>query len=259
MHRVRNFTAAGLLALGGALLSGGCVDNDSSLYIAGVFDLSSSRCIAEPDSDSVMLANGIIDVEFARGYRAALLVGSQLTERGSREKLRTETSRLSVEGAHVTLYGTTGSQTSYDTTASGIVQPASGTDPGLASIFVQLIRPDDIGDPASGDFGTLGPPGQAIVRMRVFGTTLGGQEIESGDYDFTIYVCRGCLISYPPEAADPSAPMGTYLCSLAADVTSPTDDICFLGQDQQIPCTQCAAFSDACKNPADNPAYTPQP
>jgi hypothetical protein len=256
MHRVRNITAAGFLALGGALLSGGCVDNESSLYIAGVFDLTSTRCIAEPDSDAVLRAGGYIDLAFASGYRAALLVGSQLTERGSREKLRTETSRLRVEGARVTLYGTDGGESTYDTTASGIAQPASGTDPGLAAVFVQLVRPDDLGDPnVEDDYGALGPPGTAIARVRVFGRTLGGQEIESGDFDYQIQVCEGCLITYPPEAADPD--VDGYLCSYAADTATGTDDICFLGQDQAIPCTQCVAFSTICRDPLQNPAYSP--
>ncbi|HEY3497027.1 MAG TPA: hypothetical protein VGK73_20150 [Polyangiaceae bacterium] len=256
MHRVRNITAAGLMALGGAVLAGGCVDNRSSLYIEGVFELTTTRCIAEPDSDAVMRASGVIDLAFANGYRAALLVGSQLFERGSREKLRTETSRLAIEGARITLYGTDGGETTYETTASGMVQPASGTDPGLAAVFAQLIRPDDLGNPlVEGDYGNLGPPGQAIVRMRVFGTTLGGQKIESGDFDYTVYVCEGCLITYPPEAADPDS--DGYLCSFAADTATDDTDYCFLGQDQAIPCTRCVAFSDICRDPSQNPSYTP--
>jgi hypothetical protein len=256
MHRVRKFTAAGLVALGGALSSAGCVDNDSSLYIEGVFDLSSSRCIADPGSESAMLAQGTIDLAFARGYTAALLVGSQLTERGSREKLRTETSRLRIEGARITLYGTTGAETTFETTSNGIVQPASGTDPGLAAVFAQLVRSEDMGNPMNpDDYGVLGPPGQAIARVRVFGTTLGGQQVESGDFDFTIYVCEGCLITYPPEAREPGS--DPYECTTASDAQPLETDYCFLGQDQAIPCTQCV-FADICRYPAQNPTYNPQ-
>jgi hypothetical protein len=258
MFRLRNYTAAGLIASSAALLSAGCVDNESSLYIAGVFDLSQSNCIAEPDGDSVVLANGVIDLAFARGYTAALLVGSQLTPRGNRENLRTETSRLAVEGVHITLYGTDGGESSFETATNGIIEPASGTDPGLASVFAQLIRPDDLGDPANpDDYGALGPPGQAIVRVRVFGTTLGGQEVESGDFDFTIHVCEGCLVTYPPNAADPTAMGGDYLCSYDSDAATETQSICFLGQDYPVPCTQCVAFSDICRNPDLNPSYNP--
>jgi hypothetical protein len=260
MFRLRNYTAAGLVALGAALLSAGCVDNESSLYIAGVFDLSQSNCIAEPNGDSVLLANGIIDRLFAQGYTAALLVGSQLTTRGSRENLRTETSRLAVEGVHVTLYGTDGGETSFDTATNGIVEPATGTDPGVASVFAQLVRPADLGDPRyPGDYGALGPPGQAIARVRVFGTTLGGQEVESGDFDFTIHVCEGCLVTYPPNARDPLSMGDDYLCSADSDAATESENICFLGQDHPVPCTQCVAFSSICRDPDLNPAYNPQP
>jgi hypothetical protein len=257
MFRLRNFTAAGLLALGGAIATAGCVDNDSSMYVAGVFDISTTRCIAEPDSDAVLLSHGIIDVAFARGYTAALLVGSQLTERGSRENLRTETSRLAIEGIRVTLYGTSGGEVSFETSANGIVDPASGTDPGFAAVFAQLVRSQDLGDPTvPDDYGALGPPGEAVVRVRVFGTTLGGQEVESGDFDFSILVCEGCLITYPPEAADESV-TDRYLCSRAGDVAETDTAFCFIGQDQPIPCTQCVAFSDVCRDPMENPAYNP--
>jgi hypothetical protein len=136
-----------------------------------------------------------------------------------------------------------------DVAATGLVNPAAGTTPGLATVFAQLIRPADLG--------ALGPAGQAIVRIRIFGTTLGGQEIESGDYDFPIQVCDGCLISYPSEAADPTAPGNTYLCSYAADTESTTDQICSLGQDDVVPCTECAAFNGVCRDPALNQSVVP--
>jgi len=255
MHTLRNTTAAGLFALGASLVSSACVDNESSLFVLGIFKLSSTQCLAEPDSNAVMLAQGVLDRQFARGYRAALLVGSHLTERGSREKLRTETSRLQIEGAHIEIFGTTGGSTSFDSPATGLANPSSGTDPGLAAVFSQFIRPEDMGDPNTpDDYGVLGPPGQIIVRVKVFGTTLGGQEIESGAYDFPILVCDGCLLTYPPDASDPDAPQAEgYRCSADAD-TAQEATICSLGQDDAIPCTYCASYSDICRNPNLNPS-----
>ena len=40
-------------------------------------------------------------------------------------------SRISITGAHMTLYGTNGSVIEFDTPATGLVNPASGTDPGV--------------------------------------------------------------------------------------------------------------------------------
>jgi len=250
MSRFSKTISTGALLLGPALSVQGCVDNESSLFVIGVFAIGETQCIAEPDSTAVLLPSGTLDRSLANGYQAALLVGSHLTEQGSREKLRTETSRLQVEGAHVTLYNTAGQAfTLPDTAATGLIDPASGTDPGLAAVYAQLIRP--------ADFANLGDPGQAIVRVRVFGTTLGGQEIESGDFDFPIQVCDGCLISYPPEAADPTAPPGVYLCSPAVDVEDDTATVCYPGQDAYVPCTLCAATNQACRDPLNNPSFAP--
>lgn len=254
MHTLRNTAAAGLFALGAALSSSACVDNDSSLFVMGVFNLSSTQCLADPSDNAVLLPQGVLDRAFARSYRAALLVGSHLTERGSREKLRTETSRLQIEGAHVQVFGTTGGSVSFDTPATGLANPASGTDPGVSVVFAQFIRPEDMGDPDNpDDYGVLGPPGQIIVRVRIFGTTLGGQEIESGAYDFPILVCRGCLVTYPPDAAVPNTtPNSPYLCSADVD-TAQESTICYLGQDDAIPCTYCASYDDICRDPNQNP------
>jgi hypothetical protein len=256
MNTLRNTTAAGLLALGAALSSSACVDNDSSLFVVGVFNLSSTQCLAEPDSNAVLMPQGVLDRAFTRSYRAALLVGSHLTERGSREKLRTETSRLQIEGAHIEIFGTTGGKSSFDSPATGLTHPASGTDPSLAAVFAQFIRPEDMGNPNNpDDYGVLGPPGQIIVRVSVFGTTLGGQEIESGEYDFPILVCDGCLVTYPADAAvpnlDPSMPR-EYECSIDVD-TAQESTICSLGQDDMIPCTLCASYNDVCRFPSQNP------
>jgi hypothetical protein len=199
-----------------------------------------------------LLPAGVLDRTLANGYQAALLVGSHLTEQGSREKIRTETSRLQIQGAHVTIYSTEGTAIPVpDAAATGLVHPASGTDPGLAAVFAQLIRPSD--------FGALGPAGQAIVRIRVFGTTLGGQEVESGDYDFPIQVCDGCLISYPTESADPASPPGAYLCDPAPDAQEEAEVVCNPGQDEPISCSLCAAFNDACRDPLLNPSNNPAP
>ncbi len=247
----KTMTMVALLASAG-LSTAGCADNESSLFVIGVYALGRTQCVAEPTSSAVLLPSGTLDRTLANGYNAALLVGSHLTQRGSRENLRTETSRLAIEGAHITLYATTGAEVVRpDAAATGLVNPATGTDPGLATVFAQLIRPADLA--------ALGPPGQAIARIRIFGTTLGGQEIESGDYDFPIQVCDGCLISYPAEAADPTAGGDVYLCSFDVDTETQTTEICYPGQDDLIPCTACAAFNTACRDPLLNQSLFPPP
>jgi hypothetical protein len=230
----------GLLLGGAGLLGSSCAENDSSLFIYGVMDITRSQCVASADSAAVLLASGTMDRLFENGYQAAILVGSHLTERGSREKLRTETSRLSITGARITLFGTNGAVIAVDSAATGLVNPANGTDPGLAAVFARIIRPED------GD--SLGPDGQIIARIQVLGTTLGGQEIESAEFDYPITVCDGCLISYPAES------LTEGICTGGA-TESETQTVCFLGQDSPVDCSYCAAYNQACLDYRDNPFY----
>jgi hypothetical protein len=70
------------------------IDNASMLFIKGVLAIEATNCAAKPEAAATLRAGGRLDVSLANGYVAALLVGSQLTQRGSREQLRTETARL---------------------------------------------------------------------------------------------------------------------------------------------------------------------
>ena len=235
----------GLLMAGAGLTASSCVDNDSSFFIYGVMDINRAQCIAHPDAAAVLLASGVLDRYFANGYEAALLVGSHLTERGSREKLRTETSRLSITGAHITLYGTNGAAIEIDSAATGLVNPASGTDPGIAAVFARLVRPEDMDN--------LGEDGQIIARIKILGTTLGGQDIESAEFDYPISLCTGCLVSYPASSIDPSDP---YLCTGGDMETSTESNICFIGQDYPFDCGYCASYNVACRDWRQNPYYS---
>ncbi|HTQ02923.1 MAG TPA: hypothetical protein VMI54_03660 [Polyangiaceae bacterium] len=240
MHSFPKTMAAGLLLLGAGLLGSSCVDNQSSVFIYGVMDIDSTQCLAQPDSTAVLLPAGTLDREFADGYQAALLVGSHLTQRGSRQQLRTETSRLEITRADMTLYGTNGQQVSFQSPATGLINPSDGTDPGLAAVFVRMVRAEDMAN--------LGPDGQIIARVKIHGTTLGGQDIDSGDFDYPITLCTGCLVTYPSSALDPT----TFTCDAASETMS-TSTICFLGQDSTFPCTYCAAYDVVCSDPKQNP------
>jgi hypothetical protein len=241
MSLARKMTV-GLLLGSAGLFGSSCADNDSSLFIYGVMDITRSQCIANADSAAVLLASGAVDRLFAKGYEAAILVGSHLTERGSREKLRTETSRLSITGARITLFGTDGGSIALDSAATGLVNPANGTDPGLASVFARIIRPEDMN--------ALGPDGQIIARIQVLGTTLGGQEIESAEFDYPITVCTGCLVNYPADSLD----QVSGLCT-GGGTESMTQTVCFLGQDSAVDCSYCAAYNVACEDYTQNPFY----
>jgi hypothetical protein len=250
MTWLRNsLSVLGIAALCG-LVTPGCEDNASMLFIKGVLAIETTNCVAKPESAGTLRAFGSLDTSLANGYVAALLVGSQLTQRGSREQLRTETARLSLEGAEVTLNDASGNpldigtNNPFTTLGTGFVDPASGTSPGFGAIFVDVIPAGVMGGVST----ALGGRGVVQAKIRVFGTTLGGQDIESGDYTFSIEVCNGCLIEY--ANVDDTSGAGDFTCTGPAQ--SSTKVVCSLGQDQVTPCSLCAGAYDVCLNPCSN-------
>lgn len=244
--------ALGLLTLG-ALCVPGCADNDSMLFIHGVLSIERTDCVAKPDSSAILREGGTLDLALAGGYRAALLVGSQLTQRGSRERLRTETARLVIRGADITLedayerpLALEGNPNPFSTVASGIINPAAGTEPGLGVTFLDII-PSVL---SSAIESALGGSGLVLAKIKVYGETFGNQKVESGDFLFPIQVCRGCLISYPATSMTASG----LACDSTAEQGSTTDTVCFVGQDKAVPCTSCAGVP-ACDSPCNNCIY----
>jgi hypothetical protein len=248
-------TAASLM-LGAGLLTPSCADNNSSLFIVGVLDISQSSCIAKPDNTGPFQSNGVLDLAFASGYTAFVLVGNQLTEQGSREQLRTETSRVTLRGAEVqltTLDGKAlpiaGAENTFSTVGTGFVDPAAGDAPSYAAMAVNLIPP-----------GLKGLPAQVLAKIRVFGDTLGGTSITSSELDFPITVCNGCLINYdtPDTTLAANSP---FMCATTTASTTQTTVArpCVFGQDQSFSCTLCSATPGICRDPCANPTYSSDP
>ena len=242
----------GLFCFGSLALAPGCDENNSSLFIVGVIDLSASSCLAKPDTTVVTLAGGTLDVAFSSSYSVFLLVGNQLTQRGSREQLRTETSRIALRGAEVTLTTLDGKTTlgTYSTAGTGFVNQAAGDVPSYAAMAVNLIPP------ALGVSETVQAARVVLAKIRVFGDTLGNASITSNELDFPINICRGCLVRY--DSRDPTQP--TYKCTTGATAMQTTAaPPCILGQDQPFSCTVCSATYPVCLDPSLNPAFAPAP
>lgn len=246
-----------LLTLGSLPLIPSCADNNSSMFVVGVMALDKTTCIAKADATAVILAGGIMDVEFVSSYRGFLLVGNQLTARGSREQIRTETSRVALRGAEVTLTTLDGKLLgNYSTVGTGFVDASAGDVAAYAAMSVDIIPS------ALGGSQALLDAGAVVAKIRVFGDTLGNIAVTSSELDFPIQICRGCLVTYPTSAADPSVPVGSpYLCTRAASTADTSNDAapCRPGQDDAFPCTACSAAIDLCRDPAQNPSYSTTP
>lgn len=256
-----------LLSLGTLALIPSCADNNSSLFVVGVIGIDSSTCIAKPDSSAVLLSEGTLDFAFTNSYTAFILVGNQLTQRGSREQLRTETSRVSLRGAEVTLTKLDGTQlASYSTVGTGFVNSAAGDAPSYSAMAVNVIPPVLLSKDApacpqtAGQICSIRGAGSVLAKIRVFGDTLGGTAVTSSELDFPITVCEGCLVRYPADAAaKPLSATDTYKCSTAATTATANTTVppCVLGQDLPFTCTLCSSTVPLCHDPALNMSLLP--
>jgi hypothetical protein len=175
-------------------------------------------------------------------------------ERGSRERVRAETSQVSIKGAEVKIETPQGAEVvpAFSSISTGFIDASDGTDAAVATIAATLI-------PAS--VAPALPRGTVVVKVRVFGTTLGGEEVESSELSFPIEICDGCLVRFEAQDRDLAASSTEFECKLATDEADSTgtsaDTACNPGIDFPVSCTTCSGLYAACQNPNNNCAYNP--
>jgi hypothetical protein len=230
------FGVAALAAAPFAL--GGCEDNESALFVRSVVKLEAGDCLARAQPDATMLPFGTLDTSFEGNYVASLLVGNQLARQGDRDKVRTETARVALRGAVVSVRDPLGSELqAFTSDGAGFVDPGNGNEPGYGIMFAELLPRNLV----------TAPPGGATsvnVSVRVFGETLGGRDIESSELIFPITVCDGCLVSFPTDA---------ILNGECAKGTPPEDLPCNFGQDTPVDCRLCSDNDKCDPTPGSDP------
>lgn len=221
-----------------------CAENDSSLFVEGVLAPSPPNCEASPDPGATRLYRGVLDVAFRTKYEGVVLVGNQLTPRGNKDELRTETASFRIRGAEVELSSSQGAVLEQFSVRSGSYIPTNSSDaPGYGLAEVTMIPPtrgQAFEDELSGNRGARRT---VVASVRVFGETLGGVEITSGDFTFPIDVCWGCLVDYPLDAVEDSGD-GSMVCAAGGD--SVGFEQCVIGQDDRIDCRACASTLPVC-------------
>ncbi|MBI4706133.1 MAG: hypothetical protein HY744_33985 [Deltaproteobacteria bacterium] len=196
-------------AVGGfALLTPACADNNQTIFIRQVQAMTTSdKCIVQPDTGVLFRSHGFLDVAMRGSYDAWLLVGNQLVRRGLEDRLRTETNRVQLYEAEVTVYDFAGNpvtccvgdsctEGSYTEPISGFVDPAISSNAGWGLAGVTLIDPMIAGC-------LYGLDAQTVVsRVKIYGVTLGELEVETDYWDFPITVCTDCLGCVPYQSED---------------------------------------------------------
>ncbi|HEX4334942.1 MAG TPA: hypothetical protein VH062_03450 [Polyangiaceae bacterium] len=249
---LRSFVVGAIAATGAVVLTPACADNNSSLFITAVLYRKAPTCTIIADPTSETLGGGILDFAFTKSYDAALLVGNQLTSRGSKETLRTETSRVTLRGAEIkvtTADGTT--LNDFSVNGTGFVDVSRGEDSGFGIFDTELI-PSSVGTQLLKRLNdlkirtkstSLQTSDQVVAHVKVFGNTLGGQDITSSELSFPITYCEGCLIDFPLSAIDV---LGNGNATCTKDTTDIPIPGCRVGQDDLIDCRACASTNPLC-------------
>ncbi|MEI7893239.1 MAG: hypothetical protein WCI05_09110 [Myxococcales bacterium] len=239
--------------LGAAGLFSACVSDDSSIFLRGVMAppttaTAGTTCLYVGDATQPMIYQGTLDTALLLTYTPTLLIGSQLLPRGNEGQVRVETSRVAIQGAIVRINDSEGRELrSFTRLGSAFIDPASGTTPSYTPFATTLV------DSATGlslrqalfpGGVTSGQVKRLVVNVKVFGTTLGGQKLESNELQFPVNVCYGCLISYPTDSVNQTLKQATGRNNCANTGSGTAAIPCIRGQDQIVDCRLCQEVSE---------------
>jgi hypothetical protein len=247
MKRVWGHVLAGVSLLAGAAIAmPACAHNDSSLFVQDVLApqlvATGQTCLYTTDPTQPFISSGTLDVGLKAEYTPTFLVGNQLVSQSNSQQLQTETSTITIQGAVVRITDSSGNTlTSFTDLASATVYPATGTTPGYAPISVTTV---DEGTASNIKNTLAGMPALSTIRVvtyvQFFGNTLGGESVQSDDFEFPVDLCVGCLVLFSAASENAADPLPN--CNAATSSTGMVSALpspCFLGQDAKTDCSQC--------------------
>jgi hypothetical protein len=253
MNRVwRHVLAAAVLLGGGGVAVSACVHDDSTLFIRNVLEQqlvsNGQQCLYTSDPTQTFISSGILDIDFRDTYDAVYLVGNQTVPVGNPATPNTETSRITIQGGIVRITDSSGNQLkTYTRYTSATIDPLTGTDPSYSPVFLTILDHDTV----ESFRGTLSAASRPSVRLvtyvRVYGYTLGGDYVESDEFEFPVDLCQGCLIRFAPQDISDEFPAPNCANALGAAATS-LPIPCNPGQDDTIDCSQCQGIADCDPN-----------
>ncbi len=239
-------SVAGLAMAAGSSVPA-CAHDDASLFVVGVLappTPSGTTCTYTVNATALMLSSGIVDSGIAAGYSPLFLVGNTLIPQGNPNTPDSETSRIEIQGAVVQVTDPATGATVENATVltASEVEPAAGSSPSYSSVGLTIMNKAAIDHfaPSAGAGSNV-----ALVYITFFGQTLGGQNIQSNQYQFPVDVCTGCLVTLPSGA---KAGYCQGEVTAAAVATA-----CVVGQDQQSDCQFCYPHPVCSLTPCSGP------
>lgn len=207
--RIKRISALVFLACAAPVVFSACAKNESSLFVHGCLIPTSDTCMVTADPTQPYYSEGILDARYALEYNCEMLLGNQLVQRGNATTLKTETSRIEITGADVTILDANGdtitvrqpdgsvAAADFEVTTTGFVDVGLGALPGYGVATVKLL--DAATAEALGKQALTNNLQQDVVAsVIVRGRDLGGDEVETAPFNFPLRVCYGCLCTVPP-------------------------------------------------------------
>lgn len=234
-----------------------CADNDESIFIRGVFAPPANRqngvCLYQPDPTATkLLGAGTLDLGLRDNYVGVLLVGNQMIPRGDPNNTRAESNRVHLNGAVVKVMDPDGTSVAEFTSyAMGFADPQNNNNPGYDAMGAILIDKPTRDGLVGGLPARSGTTRSLLINVKVFGKTLGGVDVESGEFQLPITVCNGCLVDFS-QSTDPlqNPQPNCKRASTGTTAQSGTQQApCFLGQDEMVPCALCTGLRPDLCNP----------
>lgn len=176
------------------------VNDNSNFIIQQCQMVSKDTC--ETDLDFSARSTGVLDITLANSYSCPLLVNNQLVSKSDSNSLKIETSIIQIYNVDVNI-----DNQIFSNKVNGIVDP-SFVDPksGLQRSGFGLIKIDIIPSSFISKF-NFESDKDVTSKVILHGRTLGGDELVTPEWDFTVHICKGCLcdrntcdLSGEPEA-----------------------------------------------------------
>lgn len=227
-------------------LTPACAENDQSIFVRAVLgpplNRQNGQCIYTADLTQPLISEGTLDVGLRDTYEVHLLVGSQMVGRTDDKSTRVESNRVHLNGAVVRVTDPNGGEIStFTSLGSSFVDPETNNNPTYSPLILTALDAKTVAkiaaplpDPPTA--AAAFPSVLVSVYIKVFGTTLGGTDVESAEFQFPVSVCKGCLIDF--KTGDDPAVKGVD-CSLPLASGGTVAAPCNLGQDEAVPCQLC--------------------